>query len=751
MKGSILRPVTVLAGTALVAAGFALPAVAQDAEAPATEQATEATVAETPATEESENETTATEETGSTETEESVADEETSQADEADGMDADGSTITVVTFSDFHGYLAQIPNMVCQADGITSQNFGNVFFASNGDNVGGSAYISAVANDMPTIEMLNYAGLDVSNVGNHEFDRGQDDLVGRLQETSDFPYVLANVEGLDDSISEYHLIEADNGLNVAFVGAVAEDLPTLVDKAGIEGLTITDPVAAVDRVAAQLKDGNEENGEADIVVALIHEDHTIASQVGANVDAVVAGHSHVEYIGQTASGAPVIQPGSFGNLLGVIDLNVDADGNVVSSEAKNLPVFNYDKNPEACHALNFAQLYEKYKALADELGKEQIGTINGKARRGTNFGFDATESANENRGTESSAGNLIAQGFYEFSKMNDFGADFGIINSGGVRADLDPNADGVITRGESQTTQPFDGDVGTVDLTSKQVFQLLEQQWKGPEASRPVLQLGLSDSISYTYDPEAPIGSKVTSVKIHGEYLDPNDEDTLYTVIGGTFLLNGGDDFTALSEGQNFRNLGYKDLAAFNAFLAANPGWNVSYQQRGIGVGALPKLMPGAEVTIDLASLSMTADEEKPATVSLLDADGNELGSADVDNTVTPMLPETGQASITFTVPAGLKAGVHLFTMVAGDYEYELPLTVVSEDEPTEPAPSNPDDTDGSSVDKPTQPGSSVDKPTQPGGSLAKTGVNTMGLALLGMLLLMGGTAALAVNYRRVS
>ena len=122
-------------------------------------------------------------------------------------------------------------------------------------------------------------------------------------------------------------------------------------------------------------------------------------------------------------------------------------------------------------------------------------------------------------------------------------------------------------------------------------------------------------------------------MKIHGEYLDLNDEDTLYTVIGGTFLLNGGDDFTALSEGQNFRNLGYKDLAAFNAFLAANPGWNVSYQQRGIGVGALPKLIPGAEVTINLASLSMTADEEKLATVSLLDADGNELGSADV---ITP-------------------------------------------------------------------------------------------------------------------
>lgn len=758
MKGSIMRPVTVLAGTALVAAGIALPAVAQDDKTPATEQATEATVADSaeedaPVADDSTDETDVTEdETESSENEEAPVEEETTPDEEADDAEDGQSTINILTFSDFHGYLAQVPNMMCQVSAVWDENFANVFFASNGDNVGGSAYISAVDNDEPTIELLNDMGVNVSNVGNHEFDRGQDDLVNRLYQKAAFQYVTANVEGLDDVISEYVVYRAGNGLDVAFVGAIAEDLPSLVDKAGIEGLTVTDPVAAVDRVAGQLKDGNEENGEADIVVALIHEDHTIASQVGSNVDAVVAGHSHVEYIGETASGAPVIQPGSFGTLLGQVDLNVDEEGNIVSTSAVNHPVVNFENDETACADPAFKEKYQKFKAQADELGKEPIGMIDGKARRGTNMGYDPDLAGNENRGTESSAGNLIAQGFYEFSNMNGFGADFGIINAGGVRADLDPNADGVITRGESQTTQPFDGDIGTVDLTSKQVFELLEQQWKGPDASRPVLALGLSDSISYTYNPEAPMGSKVTSVKIHGEYLDPNDEETTYTVIAGTFLLGGGDGFTALSDGKNFKNLGYKDLTAFNEFLKANQGWKVSYQQRAIAVGALPALKAGAEVTIDLGSLSMTADEEKPEMVSILDAEGNELGSAMVDNTVTPMMPETGQASITFTVPEGLKPGMYEFTVTDGTYSYPVALEIAGADEPTTPGDDKDDDSDDQDdADDQDGTGSATETPTQPGGSLAKTGVNTAGLALLGMILLIGGVGAVAANYRRAN
>ena len=59
--------------------------------------------------------------------------------------------------------------------------------------------------------------------------------------------------------------------SVGFVGAVTEELPSLVSPAGIEDISVGSPVEAANRVADQLRDGDESNGEADIVILLVHE------------------------------------------------------------------------------------------------------------------------------------------------------------------------------------------------------------------------------------------------------------------------------------------------------------------------------------------------------------------------------------------------------------------------------------------------------------------------------------------------
>ncbi|MDU1122309.1 MAG: metallophosphoesterase, partial [Dermabacter sp.] len=85
----------------------------------------------------------------------------------------DGSkTVTVATFTDLHGHLERVPNLAYQIEQIKAENPGDTIVASNGDSVGGSAYISSVQKDEPTIEALNAMGLQVSSAGNHEFDKG---------------------------------------------------------------------------------------------------------------------------------------------------------------------------------------------------------------------------------------------------------------------------------------------------------------------------------------------------------------------------------------------------------------------------------------------------------------------------------------------------------------------------------------------------------------------------------------------------
>ena len=56
----------------------------------------------------------------------------------------------------------------------------NHMVVSAGDLIGASQLASALFLDEPTIEVMNRIGLDFNAAGNHEFDRGQDELL-RMQ------------------------------------------------------------------------------------------------------------------------------------------------------------------------------------------------------------------------------------------------------------------------------------------------------------------------------------------------------------------------------------------------------------------------------------------------------------------------------------------------------------------------------------------------------------------------------------------
>ena len=185
---------------------------------------------------------------------------------------------------------------------------------------------SFINDDKPTIDVLNEMGLDVSAVGNHELDQGYDDLVDRVMapESESNPhggaawqYVAANIEepGGADDIAESWTAEVD-GVTVGFVGAVTEDLPSLVSPDGIAGLTVTDIVDSTNAEAAALTEAG-----ADVVVLLVHEGAPVTScsealdgawgeiveGVSPDVDAIVSGHTHLESTAastQSPGGAP---------------------------------------------------------------------------------------------------------------------------------------------------------------------------------------------------------------------------------------------------------------------------------------------------------------------------------------------------------------------------------------------------------------------------------------------------------------
>ena len=202
--------------------------------------------------------------------------------------------IDLVTVNDFHGRIEQsapsggIAALSTAVKQIRGGN-PNTIFAAAGDMIGASTFTSFIQQDVPTIEALNAAGLDVSSVGNHEFDQGFDDLTDRVMPLALWEYLGANVyeKGTTEPALPEYWNQEFEGVTIGFVGAVTDELPSLVSPDGIADITVGDPTEAANRVADQLSDGNDANGEADIVVLLVHEGAATTAKSSA-IDARLA-------------------------------------------------------------------------------------------------------------------------------------------------------------------------------------------------------------------------------------------------------------------------------------------------------------------------------------------------------------------------------------------------------------------------------------------------------------------------------
>ncbi|MFF3415172.1 bifunctional metallophosphatase/5'-nucleotidase [Streptomyces sp. NPDC002698] len=468
--------------------------------------------------------------------------------------------------------------------------------AAAGDMVGASPLISGLFHDEPTIEALNGLDLDVTSVGNHEFDEGAKELA-RLQKGgchptdgcyggkkftgADFPYLAANVtdEKSGKPILKPYWVWKKNGVKVGFIGVTLEGTPNIVSAEGVKGLKFGDEVETINKYAKELQRQGVKS-----IVALIHEGGApastaynydcdspgagdgisgpivdIAKNVTPAVDALVTGHTHQAYACTVPdpAGRPrmVTSASSFGRLYTDTTLTYDRwTGDIARTAVKSA---NHVVTRDVAKAADMTTLVTKWKTLAAPVASRPLGYIAGDIG---------------NTGTESQAGDLIADAQLAYAKSVDPEADLAVMNPGGIRAGLTYTAsggegDGVVTYGEAYTVQPFANTVNLVDLTGAQVITALQQQVSGSnEASPKILQI--SKGLTYTLDLTKTGAARVVadSVKLDGTAIDPA---ATYRVAMNSFLAGGGDGFAELGKGGNVR-VGGDDLAALGTYLTAN-------------------------------------------------------------------------------------------------------------------------------------------------------------------------------------
>jgi 5'-nucleotidase len=569
-----------------------------------------------------------------------VADETagtTAKPSAAQAKKAKNIKVDLFALNDFHGQLETVPSSssggrvgTVAAGGAeylsthldrlravsADRGVSKTFTVAAGDLIGATPLLSAAFHDEPTIEAMNEIGLDVSSVGNHEFDEGYrelkrmqkggclDDGAGANNQNScpdaahafegaDFRYLAANVK-YDNTrkpiLAPYNVRKVD-GKKVAFIGMTLKDTPNIVTKAGVEGLFFKDEVKTVDKLVPRLK----ERG-VNAMVVLLHEgavpaDITnvngcegvtgpgieIAKALHPEIDVVVSGHTHLPYnctVRDPKGKKRLITSAySTGRVITEVRLKLRGNnGEVIRSKSRawNHVVTNADgTTPDSA----ITALIARYNGLVAPIRDKVLGKLKDPAV--PNEALTRPSTVVE----DYELGNLIAD-----SQKTDPSAVTGgktpviaFMNPGGIRTDLRENAAGDVTYGAAFSVQPFNNYVVSMDLTGAQVLAVLNEQWNGRnEGARKILQ---PSGIKYTYDlsdaagtGNAVAGTPMVDLDGNGTYEANLDPAATYRVVVNSFLSDGGDGFGTLALGTN-KFYGGLDIDALARVLGSAPAY----------------------------------------------------------------------------------------------------------------------------------------------------------------------------------
>jgi 5'-nucleotidase len=485
-----------------------------------------------------------------------------------------------------------------------------------GDLIGATPLVSAAFHDEPTIELMDLVGLEISSVGNHEFDEGIDELLrinrggchpvdgcadGDGFAGARFTYLAGNTisrrTGLP--ILPPVAIRKVGGVPVGFVGLTLEGTPSIVNPAGITSVEFRDEVEMANRWGALLRLLGVK-----AMVLLLHEGGQQSVPTGApapGVDdcanfsgpvvdivaglrkefgLVVSGHTHRFYRCSLpdSAGEPtmVTSAGSNGQIVSDIDYTLDRrTGRFAEITARNVIVENgvpdgnggWLQNPPGTFVRNPDLVDPRAKALADKyrtavapIANEVVGAIS----------TDIVRDAQPNG--ESPLGDVIADA--QLAYTTSAGADLALMNPGGIRASLSFDAStggedpGEVTYGEAFTVQPFNNLVVTQTFTGAQLKEVLEQQFVGfgGQGTQRILQV--SAGFSYAYNTTLAAGERVSNMTLNGTPIDPAAQ---YQVTTNDFLANGGDGFTRLTLGTGRVTAPGFDVDALVAYLGTPP------------------------------------------------------------------------------------------------------------------------------------------------------------------------------------
>ncbi|MES2208756.1 MAG: 5'-nucleotidase C-terminal domain-containing protein [Chloroflexota bacterium] len=487
---------------------------------------------------------------------------------------------------------------------------------TGGDDFGASPPLASFFDEVPAVLSERMMGVDVSALGNHNFDRGLAhlqqmlDLAGARPDAdhpgSPFRYVSANLRHLKANLDDVDPVAyfKVGGTKVAVIGITNEEAPGLVSPGNFGTIEVTDGVAAANKFAKKARKAG-----ADVVVIVTHKGVRGFDGSGAafgelvdfaqavnGADVILGDHTDVQFSG-TINGALVTETRSKGGSYAKVLLTVQPgkDGNVIdkavtfvtpTAPARTSSQLVAATCPDPagalpakyCDAAILAMLSPYRLNLASFLDVK-VATATATFVRGGNI----------ERRQEVAQGDLIADGMRWFQ-----GTDFALMNGGGIRSALPSSyvpLDGSLVRppavapwdlvlGDIYSTLPFGNTVLKRTVTGTQLWAALENGVSQISATDGTGGDGRFPQISgfkVAFDYSRATGcsgsgaayvctpSRVYSVTWpDGTPIAP--DGTVYTLATINFINQGGDAYRMLLDGQTGTNE-VLDATVLNAYF----------------------------------------------------------------------------------------------------------------------------------------------------------------------------------------
>lgn len=402
-------------------------------------------------------------------------------------------------------------------------------------------------------EFMETIGYDAMAVGNHEFDDGPIKLAEFIDMVS-FPVISGNLDLsaealLVDRVQD-HLVLEVGGEKIGIVSALATD--TVDTSSPGDNVVFQDEIEALSADVAAL-----EAMGVNKIIALTHvglpKDLEIAAAV-PGIDVVIGGHSHTKMVNdgdslaypQIVGSTPVAQAYAYSKYIGKLSVTFDDAGNVTATAGDPI-LLDASFAPDAAMAARIAEMGAPIEEMKKRVVASSSDVIDGDR--------------NSCRLMECQMGNLVADAMLD--RVADQGVEIAIQNGGGLRASIDA---GEVTMGEVLTVLPFQNTLATFEVTGATMVEALENgvsQMEEVKGRFPQVA-----GMSFTVDPSAEVGSRVSNVMVGGA---PIDLEKVYGVVSNNYVRNGGDGYKMFRSAMNAYDYG-PDLADVTAEYMAAKG-----------------------------------------------------------------------------------------------------------------------------------------------------------------------------------